>query len=159
MDRFLCPRAILPTMQYPSTGEAMQRTYELHAFSNVAGNTSAFHTINDYNRVTLIVHMERNMKLAGLTTEAVCSAWVVLPLLLPGHRLFVKEAPLKHCSCVSSLTLSTTWQFSFNDTVLKDHLDVIYSQKRHFMFLFHGVRHVAPPCFYSSLKWQTKHCF
>lgn len=78
----------------------MQRTYELHALSNVAGNTSAFHTINDYNRVTLIVHMERNVKLAGLTTAAACSAWVVLLLSQPHHCLFVVETPLKHCLCL-----------------------------------------------------------
>lgn len=76
----------------------MQRTYELHALSNVAGNTSAFRTINDYNRVTLIVHMERNVKLSGLTTAAVCAAWVVLLLSQPHHSLFVVETPLKHCS-------------------------------------------------------------
>lgn len=79
----------------------MQRTYELHAFLNVAGNTSAFHTINDYSCVTSIVHTERNMKLAGLTSEAVCSAWVVVLLLLPCRSLFVNGAPLKHCSCVN----------------------------------------------------------
>lgn len=78
----------------------MQRTYELHALSNVAGNTSAFHTINDYNRVTLIVHMERNVKLAGLTTAAAPSAWVVLLLSQPHRSLFVVDAPWKHCSRV-----------------------------------------------------------
>ena len=96
MDRFLWPRAILPTMQCPPTGEAMQRTYKLHAFSDVSGNTNAFHTINDYSHVTSIVHTERNMKWAGLTTEAVCSAWVVALLSLPRHSLFVNGAPLKY---------------------------------------------------------------
>lgn len=74
----------------------MQRTYELHAFSSVSGNTNAFHTINDYSRATSIVHIERNMKWAGLTTEAVCSVWAVELLLLPRHSLFVNEA-----GCVS----------------------------------------------------------
>lgn len=74
----------------------MQRTYELHGFSNVSGNTNAFHTINDYSHVTSIEHMKRNMKWAGLTTGAVCSAWVVVLLLLPRHSLFVNEAPLKY---------------------------------------------------------------
>lgn len=74
----------------------MQRTYELHAFANVARNTSAFHMVNDYCPVTSIVHMERNMKSSGLTIETACSAWAVLLLLLPHHSVFVKEAPLKH---------------------------------------------------------------
>ena len=74
----------------------MQRTYKLHAFSNVSGNTNAFHTINDYSHVTSIVHMERNMKWAGLTTEAVCSAGAGVLLLLLHHSLFVSEAPLKY---------------------------------------------------------------
>lgn len=50
----------------------MQRTYELHAYLNVSGNKNAFHTINNYSHVTSIAHMERNVKWAGLTTEAVC---------------------------------------------------------------------------------------
>lgn len=94
MDRFLCPRARLPTMQYPSTGEAMRRTHELHASKGVAGNASAFHTINDYSHVTSIVHAERNRKLSGLTSEVACSAWPVVPLLLSHH--FGKENPLKN---------------------------------------------------------------
>lgn len=77
----------------------MQRTCELHASSNVAGNTSAFHTINEYSCVTSIVHMERNMQLAGPTSEAVGSDWVVVLPSPPCH--FVKGAPLKHCACVS----------------------------------------------------------
>lgn len=94
MDRFLFPAAILPTMQRLSTGEAMQRTYELHAFLNVSGNTNAFHTINDYSHVTSIVHMERNMEWVGLTTVTVCSAGVVVLLSLPRH--FVNEAPSEY---------------------------------------------------------------
>lgn len=74
----------------------MQRTYELHAFPNVSGNTNAFRTINDYSHVTSIVQRERNMKWAGLTTEAVCSAWVVVLLSLPQHSLFVNETSLKY---------------------------------------------------------------
>lgn len=96
MDGFLWPQAILPTMQCPPTGEATQRTYKLHAFSDVSGNTNAFYTINDYSHVTSIVHMERNMKWAGLTTEAVCSAWDAVLLSQPHQSLFVNGPPLKY---------------------------------------------------------------
>lgn len=72
----------------------MQRTYELHDFSDVSGNTNAFHTINDYSHVTSIVHMERDFKWAGLTTEAACAVGAAAVLLWLS-RLFVNEAPLK----------------------------------------------------------------
>lgn len=72
----------------------MRRTHELHASKGVAGNASAFHTINDYSHVTSIVHAERNRKLSGLTSEVACSAWPVVPLLLSRH--FGKENPLKN---------------------------------------------------------------
>ena len=80
---------------WAETGETMQRIYELYSFSNVR-NKNAFCTSNDYSHVTSIVHMERIMKWAGLTTAAVCSAWVVLCLLLPHQSLFVNGAPLKY---------------------------------------------------------------
>lgn len=96
MDIFLSPRAMLPTMQRPSTGEATQRTYEFHSFSNFSGITNAFHTIKDYSHVTSIVRMERNKERAGLTTGAVCSAGAAALLPPPPHRLFVTEAPFKY---------------------------------------------------------------
>lgn len=94
MDRFLCPRARLPTMQYPLTGEAMRRTHELHDSKGVAGNASSFHTINDYSHVTSTVDVERNLKLSRLTSEAARSARPAVPLWLSHH--FGKDAPLKN---------------------------------------------------------------
>lgn len=71
----------------------MRRTHELHASKGVTGNASTFHTISDYSHVTSIVDEERKLKLSGLTSEAVCSAQLLVPLSLSHH--FGKEAPLK----------------------------------------------------------------
>lgn len=85
-------------MQYPSMGEAMRRMHELHASKGVAGNASAFRTINDYSHVTSIVCAERNREWSGLASDAARSPMPLVPLLLSHH--FGKEAPLKNITQV-----------------------------------------------------------
>lgn len=70
----------------------MRRMHELHASEGVAGNGSAFHTINDYSHMTSILRAERNRKWSGLAGEAEHSSLLLVPLLLSHH--FRKEAPL-----------------------------------------------------------------
>lgn len=87
----ISPRARLPTMQYPSTGEAMRRKPELHASEGVDGNASAFRAINDYSHVTSIIRAGRDRKWSGLAGEAARSPLSLVPPFLSHH--FGKEVP------------------------------------------------------------------